>query len=201
MHVGQALQGCHCSQCATAHRHAHLFLIRPPLGCSAAQVHFDFMDPPAPETLMRALELLNYLGAIDDDGNLTPVSIGDPSRASRAAKGAGTRAGAGVERCSRAERARWPGEQVVRSGMVVLGWRRCRGSSKCQASSAMGVMAGQRGRACHSGCRAFSGHTTCCKNPSLCCFNLWHACFYDFRARARCTRSYSVTRPVGGRTC
>mmetsp|Transcript_10387 Transcript_10387/g.18073 ORF Transcript_10387/g.18073 Transcript_10387/m.18073 type:complete len:703 (-) Transcript_10387:436-2544(-) len=36
-------------------------------------VHFDFMDPPAPETLMRALELLNYMGAIDDDGNLTPV--------------------------------------------------------------------------------------------------------------------------------
>jgi pre-mRNA-splicing factor ATP-dependent RNA helicase DHX15/PRP43 len=35
-------------------------------------VHFDFMDPPAPETLMRALELLNYLGALDDDGNLTP---------------------------------------------------------------------------------------------------------------------------------
>jgi len=34
-------------------------------------VHFDFMDPPAPETLMRALELLNYLGAIDDDGALT----------------------------------------------------------------------------------------------------------------------------------
>jgi pre-mRNA-splicing factor ATP-dependent RNA helicase DHX15/PRP43 len=34
-------------------------------------VHFDFMDPPAPETLMRALEQLNYLGAIDDDGNLT----------------------------------------------------------------------------------------------------------------------------------
>jgi len=34
-------------------------------------VHFDFMDPPAPETLMRALEMLNYLGAIDDDGNLT----------------------------------------------------------------------------------------------------------------------------------
>lgn len=32
------------------------------------------MDPPAPETLMRALEMLNYLGAIDDDGNLTPVS-------------------------------------------------------------------------------------------------------------------------------
>lgn len=34
-------------------------------------VHFDFMDPPAPETLMRALELLFYLGALDDDGNLT----------------------------------------------------------------------------------------------------------------------------------
>jgi len=35
-------------------------------------VHFDFMDPPAPETLMRALELLNYVGALDDEGNLTP---------------------------------------------------------------------------------------------------------------------------------
>ena len=34
-------------------------------------VHFDFMDPPAPETLMRALEMLNYLGALDDDGALT----------------------------------------------------------------------------------------------------------------------------------
>lgn len=31
------------------------------------------MDPPAPETLMRALELLNYLGAIDDDGQMTEV--------------------------------------------------------------------------------------------------------------------------------
>ena len=29
-------------------------------------VHFDFMDPPAPETMMRALELLNYLGALGD---------------------------------------------------------------------------------------------------------------------------------------
>ena len=38
-----------------------------------AQVHFDFMDPPAPETLMRALELLNYLGALDDSGNMTEV--------------------------------------------------------------------------------------------------------------------------------
>merc|ERR1719409_1167037 len=36
-------------------------------------VHFDFMDPPAPETLMRALELLNYLGALDDEGNMTQV--------------------------------------------------------------------------------------------------------------------------------
>ncbi|CAG0895443.1 unnamed protein product [Cyprideis torosa] len=36
-------------------------------------VHFDFMDPPAPETLMRALELLNYLSALDDDGNLTEL--------------------------------------------------------------------------------------------------------------------------------
>ena len=34
-------------------------------------VHFDFVEPPAPETLMRALELLNYIGALDDDGALT----------------------------------------------------------------------------------------------------------------------------------
>lgn len=33
------------------------------------------MDPPAPETLMRALELLNYLGALDDNGNMTEVRL------------------------------------------------------------------------------------------------------------------------------
>ncbi|KAI8895374.1 P-loop containing nucleoside triphosphate hydrolase protein [Globomyces pollinis-pini] len=38
-------------------------------------VHFDFMDPPAPETLMRALELLNYLGAIDNEGDLTEFGV------------------------------------------------------------------------------------------------------------------------------
>ena len=36
-------------------------------------VHFDLMDPPAPETLMRALELLNYLGALDEEGELTEL--------------------------------------------------------------------------------------------------------------------------------
>ncbi|KAI0631615.1 pre-mRNA-splicing factor ATP-dependent RNA helicase PRP43 [Trametes polyzona] len=36
-------------------------------------VHFDYVDAPAPETLMRALELLNYLAALDDDGQLTPL--------------------------------------------------------------------------------------------------------------------------------
>lgn len=36
-------------------------------------VHFDYMDAPAPETIMRALELLNYLAALDDDGNLTEL--------------------------------------------------------------------------------------------------------------------------------
>ncbi len=30
-------------------------------------VHFDFIDPPAPETLMRGLELLNYIEALDDE--------------------------------------------------------------------------------------------------------------------------------------
>lgn len=48
--------------------------------CLPAQVHFDFMDPPAPETLMRALELLNYLGAIDDDGEMTQVGTTSPRR-------------------------------------------------------------------------------------------------------------------------
>ncbi|KAI6008788.1 P-loop containing nucleoside triphosphate hydrolase protein [Pisolithus orientalis] len=36
-------------------------------------VRFDYVDTPAPETLMRALELLNYLAALDDDGNLTAL--------------------------------------------------------------------------------------------------------------------------------
>ncbi|KAM7253276.1 hypothetical protein ACFE04_025894 [Oxalis oulophora] len=33
------------------------------------------MDPPAPETLMKALEVLNYLEALDDKGNLTRVGL------------------------------------------------------------------------------------------------------------------------------
>ena len=36
-------------------------------------VHFDFMDPPAPETMMRALEELNYLACLDDEGELTDL--------------------------------------------------------------------------------------------------------------------------------
>ncbi|KAF8803325.1 P-loop containing nucleoside triphosphate hydrolase protein [Phlegmacium glaucopus] len=36
-------------------------------------VKFDYVDKPAPESLMRALELLNYLAALDDEGNLTPL--------------------------------------------------------------------------------------------------------------------------------
>ncbi|PPS98252.1 Pre-mRNA splicing factor ATP-dependent RNA helicase [Cryptosporidium hominis] len=36
-------------------------------------VHFDFMDPPAPETLMRALEQLYFLEAMDDEGELTKL--------------------------------------------------------------------------------------------------------------------------------
>ena len=34
-------------------------------------VNFDFMDPPSPETMMRALEELNFLEALDDEGELT----------------------------------------------------------------------------------------------------------------------------------
>eukprot|EP00929_Paragymnodinium_shiwhaense_P026175 TRINITY_DN15610_c0_g1_i1.p1 TRINITY_DN15610_c0_g1~~TRINITY_DN15610_c0_g1_i1.p1 ORF type:complete len:711 (-),score=220.61 TRINITY_DN15610_c0_g1_i1:157-2289(-) len=36
-------------------------------------VHFDFLDPPAPETLMRALEGLNFLQMLNDEGDLTDV--------------------------------------------------------------------------------------------------------------------------------
>ncbi|KIY68260.1 P-loop containing nucleoside triphosphate hydrolase protein [Cylindrobasidium torrendii FP15055 ss-10] len=36
-------------------------------------VRFDYVDRPGPEALMRALELLNYLAALDDDGNITPL--------------------------------------------------------------------------------------------------------------------------------
>eukprot|EP00971_Amphidinium_carterae_P122908 2432959-Amphidinium_carterae.1 len=34
-------------------------------------LHFDFMDPPPPETLMKALEQLYALGALNDKGDLT----------------------------------------------------------------------------------------------------------------------------------
>lgn len=36
-------------------------------------MRFDWVDDPAPETLLRALELLNYLAALDDDGSLTAL--------------------------------------------------------------------------------------------------------------------------------
>jgi pre-mRNA-splicing factor ATP-dependent RNA helicase DHX15/PRP43 len=36
-------------------------------------VHFDFMDPPAPETVMRAFEALHYYGALDDEGDMTAL--------------------------------------------------------------------------------------------------------------------------------
>ena len=36
-------------------------------------MRFDYVDAPAPETLMRALELLNYMAALNDDGTLTAL--------------------------------------------------------------------------------------------------------------------------------
>jgi pre-mRNA-splicing factor ATP-dependent RNA helicase DHX15/PRP43 len=36
-------------------------------------VHFHYLDSPAAETLMRALETLHYLGALDDEGDLTEL--------------------------------------------------------------------------------------------------------------------------------
>lgn len=34
-------------------------------------IHYELIDPPAPESLMRGLEEANYLACIDDDGDLT----------------------------------------------------------------------------------------------------------------------------------
>jgi len=36
-------------------------------------VHFDFMDPPSPESLMRALDLLHLLGAVNDECELQEI--------------------------------------------------------------------------------------------------------------------------------
>ena len=36
-------------------------------------VRFDYVDAPAPETLLRALEVLDLLGALDHNGNLTAM--------------------------------------------------------------------------------------------------------------------------------
>ncbi|KZT20703.1 P-loop containing nucleoside triphosphate hydrolase protein [Neolentinus lepideus HHB14362 ss-1] len=36
-------------------------------------VNFDWVDTPSPEALMRALEMLNFLAALDGDGNLTTL--------------------------------------------------------------------------------------------------------------------------------
>lgn len=36
-------------------------------------VHFDYMEPPAPDNLRRSLELLNYLGALDESAELTEI--------------------------------------------------------------------------------------------------------------------------------
>jgi len=36
-------------------------------------VNFDFMEAPSPESMMRALEMLHLIGAVDDEGELTKV--------------------------------------------------------------------------------------------------------------------------------
>lgn len=38
-------------------------------------VHFDFMDPPAPETLMRGLKELVSLKCLDEEGELTHIGL------------------------------------------------------------------------------------------------------------------------------
>lgn len=52
------------------------YKIMQPFSLSASLPIFPlllFLIPTAPETLMRALELLNYLGALDDNGELTEL--------------------------------------------------------------------------------------------------------------------------------
>ncbi|XP_023371084.1 ATP-dependent RNA helicase DQX1 isoform X2 [Otolemur garnettii] len=41
----------------------------------AEQGECHFLDPPAPEALMQALEDLDYLAALDDDGNLSDLGV------------------------------------------------------------------------------------------------------------------------------
>nr|XP_006014152.2 PREDICTED: putative pre-mRNA-splicing factor ATP-dependent RNA helicase DHX32 [Latimeria chalumnae] len=41
----------------------------------AGMNHCDFIDSPAPEGLMQALEDLDYLAALDNDGNLSEIGI------------------------------------------------------------------------------------------------------------------------------
>lgn len=36
---------------------------------------FEYIDPPSPKMLLRALEDLFHLGAVDDQGNLTNIGL------------------------------------------------------------------------------------------------------------------------------
>lgn len=36
-------------------------------------LHFEFLDPPCPEALMRAIEALHGIGCLDDDGDVTDI--------------------------------------------------------------------------------------------------------------------------------
>lgn len=51
---------------------AHVVLSLKALGIDDL-INFDFMDPPAPETLIKALELIYALGALNDKGELTQI--------------------------------------------------------------------------------------------------------------------------------
>lgn len=51
---------------------AHVVLSLKALGIDDL-INFDFMDPPAPETLIKALELIYALGALNDKGELTRI--------------------------------------------------------------------------------------------------------------------------------
>mmetsp|Transcript_31976 Transcript_31976/g.67606 ORF Transcript_31976/g.67606 Transcript_31976/m.67606 type:complete len:974 (-) Transcript_31976:179-3100(-) len=50
----------------------HVVLMLKSLGIDDL-LHFDFMDPPPPETLIKALEQLYALGALNDQGELTKM--------------------------------------------------------------------------------------------------------------------------------
>ena len=63
---------CAGKHCHVTARAGNVVLMLKSLGINDL-MGFDFMDPPPPETLLRALEQLYALGALNDRGELTKL--------------------------------------------------------------------------------------------------------------------------------